>query len=561
MKKRITYTINSEQIEVPDIVNEKCNAAYEAIRQEAHQNPRKIHHKKKAAVIAIAAAAAIACSGTVAATYFRSAYNFISKETYTKNPEEKIDLSAFAKPVNDEKTQSAANITMQSVYCDGENLSAAFALTPNNEDLKRMTGIQANIITKLNGKNINLPQEDWNKINFTADENGTFYGVVSYQNLDITDAVKLEISISNMIGSNYKLQIWRPDRPGDYYGSGSYEPEMIGGFDDDKFDFETTVKADTSNNKLYEINETQDGITLENVYITPFKTVVSINGLSERQQIRIIDQDGNEIEYMHVYAGEEWEYRFVPPLKTSKQLSVQVWDVDMDDFPTLYEFTFDIEKGFVDKYDVKYDTEDIVYDPPLEEMNRHEEEDYNKMISAQVKAAEKVEKLPVNTPVSEEITRDETMYEEKPETMAVSWKITGSEIGDVIDDNISDEEWESLTTRYGATSENAKMLFVTYELTNTTNKTGNIYWLGAYIYSEDFKVCLGEPDYQSQKDNGGKSSYKYELEANETRTITLGYIVPEEYSDKEFYAVNYDGADELTANSLLNGTVKLMEIK
>ena len=65
-----------------------------------------------------------------------------------------------------------------------------------------------------------------------------------------------------------------------------------------------------------------------------------------------------------------------------------LWDVDMDDFPTLYEFTFDIEKGFADKNnDVKYDNSDVVYDPPQEELDKHWEEKYNKMVSNMAEAA------------------------------------------------------------------------------------------------------------------------------------------------------------------------------
>ena len=271
MKEKIIF---NEKIDIPDIVNDKCNMAYEQIRNDAVNAPKKIHHKKKATVITIAVAAALACGVPVAASYFKSAFSFVSQEVYTKNPAMKIDLSPYAKDVNKSSAQTIADITMQSVYCDGENLSVALALKPINEELKTMTRITAYITTTLNDTRIKTDPGEMQStvpINFYASDDGTFYAIQNYQQLSVKENSALELQISSLKGFDDKHVTWVPDNPNDFYRSGGYMPAETDVFSD-KFSFEATVSPDTSNNKLYEVNETQGGITLESVFVTPFKS-------------------------------------------------------------------------------------------------------------------------------------------------------------------------------------------------------------------------------------------------------------------------------------------------
>ena len=553
--------VTNEKIDIPDIVNDKCNMAYEQIRNQAvpKASLRKIHHKKKFAITSVAAAAVLACGIPVTAAFFRNGFEFVSHEVYTKDPVNKNNLSAFAKPVNNENKQASANITMQSIYCDGENLSVAFMLQPNNDELKRMTGIQAIIKTYLNGERIDRLHE--NQVNYpelklTADENGIFYGTMYYTGLNVTDASKLEITVSNLRGHNAKLMTYNPN------GS-VYEPETTDNYSD-TFDFEATVSADTSNNKLYEINETQDGVTLEKVLVTPFKTNVYLNGLGERQAFRVVDQNEEELEAIPVYSDAELmknesenKYELTSPLKTAKSLSVQIYDLDTDNFPTQYEFTFDIEKGFTEKYEVTYDNSDVVYVPPMEELDKQAEEDKEKRINGMAEAAEKADKIPLNTPFEQEYYIE---ADEPTEKIMLSWKVTESNIGDVNEDDLDEDMWKRYDDVSGTTPENSKMLFITYDLTNTTDKTGSIYINGGpFVYSKDFELSWTEYDYVSYKDNGGKSSYKYDFEPNQTKTITLGYVIPEEYANDDFYVICK--TDEVNSNNILDGDVMLMEIK
>ncbi|MBQ8434958.1 MAG: hypothetical protein IJX24_02975, partial [Oscillospiraceae bacterium] len=373
MKEKIIF---NEKIDIPDIVNDKCNMAYEQIRSNAGASPKKIRHTKKATVITIAVAAAIACGIPVAADYIKNAFSFVSNEVYTKNPAMQMDLSPYAEDVNKNSAQTIADITMQSVYCDGENLSIAFALKPANEELKKMTRITAYITTKLNDTRIKTDPGEMQStvpINFYASDDGTFYAMQNYQQLSVKENSALDVQISSLKGFDDKHVTWIPDNPNDFYGSGGYMSAETDVFSD-KFNFESTVNPDTSNNKLYEVNETQNGITLESIYVTPFKTEVTVTGLHNRQAFRVLDNDNYQYENMGHYSSEnasENAETFTPPLKSAKQLKIEVFNLDTDDFPAEYTFTVDIEKGFANKYTVEYDDSDVVYEPPMEEMEKH----------------------------------------------------------------------------------------------------------------------------------------------------------------------------------------------
>ena len=568
MKERIMF---NEKIEIPDIVNDKCNMAYEQIRSEAKMPVRKIHHRKKITVTAIILAATLACGVPVAASYFKSAFSVMNQEVYLKSPDQKADLSAYAQNVNESSAQLCADITMQSVYCDGENLSIAFALKPANEQLKGMTKISAYIKTALNGTKLT----DINGIhtavpvNFYVSDDGIFYGTATYQHLSVEDNTKLDVEILSLKGENEKYLTCIPDNPNKFYDGGYYEAEHTDIFDD-KFNFEATVSPDTSNNKLYEVNETQDGITLESVYVTPFKTEINISGLGKNQSFRVLDNDGNKFEFMDesfsVAIDETDNIRgyLSSPLKTAKQLKIEVFDLDTDNFPAEYTFTVDIEKGFANKYAVEWDDSDVVYDPPFEEMEKHRQEDYNNEREELLKVLEDIEKNPVGTSVNREewfsINEDGEGKEVETSQKIVSSKIDDFEnYKDLIEkDHL---EWLELNENFNA--DTAKMVLITYEIENKSDVAGRMCFTGFdMIYSKDFEYSKGEPEYMPDKENGGKSSYFYDFEPYETKTITYGYVVSEEFAENGLYALNfrrYSSCDVF--NGIENGSIDVMEIE
>jgi len=564
MKEKIIF---NEKIDIPDIVNDKCNMAYEQIRSNAGASPKKIRHTKKAAVITIVAAAVLACGIPVAADYIKSAFSFVSNEVYTKNPAMQMDLSPYAENVNKNSAQTIADITMQSVYCDGENLSIAFALKPLNEELKNMTRITAYITTKLNDTRIKTDPGEMQStvpIHFYASDDGVFYAMQNYQQLSVKENSALEVQISSLKGFDDKHVTWIPDNPNDFYGSGGYMSAETDVFSD-KFNFESTVSPDTSNNKLYEVNETQNGITLESIYVTPFKTEVTVTGLHNRQAFRVLDNNNYQYENMGHYSSEnasENAETFTPPLKSAKQLKIEVFNLDTDDFPAEYTFTVDIEKGFANKYTVEYDDSDVVYEPPMEEMEKHWNEKEKTEEQKISEAVNKAEIIPVNTPV---IRKEYLWTSEADATEAETLqRIVSSKIDDVekYKDEIRDEAWEYMKNS-NITAENSKMLLITYEIENKSDVAGSLCFDGFdMLYTKDFEHLSIEPRYMPDKENGGKSSYFYDFAPYETKTITFGYVIPEEHANKGFYVLDYSDSYSCTiSRGILNGIIDVMEIE
>lgn len=364
MKRTITYNTKTN---VPEIVNEKCNAAFEQIRLEAKSAPKKIYHRKKATFAAIAVAAAVACAVPVAADYFRGGFEVVSTEFYHKDPAKQVNLQEYADNVNVEAEHQLADMSVQSVFSDGKSLSIAFTLDPKDEDLKRMTQVAGDFTIHLNGRLIKpYVDTDSMPIWFEKADDGIFYATVDFPEEVIDETSTLDIKAENLYGYNGKLYTWTPFDPNDYYGEGEYTCESIGPFDD-VYEFSTTVTPNTDNNTLYEINETQGNHTLENVLVTPFKTEVTISGLTPNSYVTVFDNEGNEIEQLYNTTHDNGTWDFSTPLKTANQLKISVYP-SYDAPEAECTFTVDIEKGFADVYTVEFDESEIVYVPPFEEI-------------------------------------------------------------------------------------------------------------------------------------------------------------------------------------------------
>ena len=151
-----------------------------------------------------------------------------------------------------------------------------------------------------------------------------------------------------------------------------------------------------------------------------------------------------------------------------------------------------------------------------------------------------------------------------PVLVDMSVNITGSRIDDASGYDL-DEDIINWYRAESDTNSDPKLLLVDYELTNESDKAGRCCFLGYYTYSKDMEFCCNEPHYMENKDNGGKDSYMFDFEPHQTKKITLGYLVSEEYTHDGFYVfVPTDQSAsgyELTADNVENGKVKVMTVK
>lgn len=575
---------------VPEIVSRKCNEAYEIIYRECEQKNRNrievssytaVSEKNKPEEVvfenceqdnkgkkriafkrfgAIAACVAVLAGITIPAVWeyapsIKSAFGMAEVETDSIVPTEESIAKENILALEDIRWEDSqcADIEIQNVYCDESHLAVYLALTPKDEQLKNLTGVQAKCTVKIDGKDVVEETEEL-YIGFSADVDGNYYTRLYYSFLDIREDSELQIHIYDIEGVNGLVQNWVPNDD----MSGTYVPETTEVLKGD-FVFERKLTADTSNNRTYEVNETQNGITLEKVVVTPFDTSVYISGLDySTHDFTVKDQDGNELECYGALSDDDGEqiigslYR--TPLKTATALYVEVFRLDQDGFPVDYVFEVPIEKGFDEKYIVEPDFGEPTLNPPLEEI----EAEYEIVLQEQYdEAMEKAVHEPVGTTIP--LLNDNFL---------MNIRITGSEVGEISDYEVDPEKLQWYEEQCG-TIDDAKMLLVTYEVENTVNVEKDAYFCGFEMVSKDLRagsdwtVIPSDPEYISYTENGGKSLYKYTFAPYETKTITYGYIVPESEIETGYcaFAVENEIGSGFMPEKLIDGTAKLYEIE
>ncbi|MCM1227031.1 MAG: DUF4179 domain-containing protein [Clostridium sp.] len=546
---------------VPEIVDRKCREAYDMIYEECEQKKKykKISLKKGLAIGLCAAVVSGVFAVPVVAEHFsQNGFSFISKKTYTKDPMEKNDLTLYAKPVEKLAENSMADITLQSVYCDGTNLSVSLMLTPKNYELfKDTTCINGDLDITLDGRQLELIPER-RIISFSGNsDDGNYYAVIHYENI-CADADKspLCIKINGLQGVNgYKMIGTQIDEQ-----NWDYEPEKTVAISDE-YEFEYTVEADTSHNKVYEVNEAYGDITLKRIEVTPFMSTVCISGLdTDRQFLKMHDQNGDEFEGIYVEGDDK--AGFSAPYKTTETLIVDICRLDMDGFPAEYSFEVPIDEGFADKYTVGYndntnfDQSKVVYDPPMDEIsnayNQEQQKIYDKM---------KAEVTP--EPFGETIQTFDGVYK-------FNYTLKGIETAEISDYDVDDEDLRR-AEKWWTDLDECKLMLLTFDIENPRNVEMDTTLYGItptlisknIVWNELDDACfLHEFAYVSEKDNYGKYSNLYTIGAHETRTFTVGYIVPEERIEAGYWLYcypDYSGGNAVEMEMVLNGKAKLYE--
>lgn len=575
---------------VPEIVSRKCNEAYEIIYKECEQkNKNRIEVSRYTAVSeknkpeevvfenceqdnkgkkriaikrfgAIAACVAVLAGITIPAVSeyapsIKSAFGIASEETDSIAPTEESIAKENILSLEDKRWEDSqcADIEIQNVCCDESRLAVYLALTPKDEQLKNLTGVQTKCTVKIDGKDVVEETEEL-YTGFTADVDGNYYTRLYYSYLDIREDSELQIHIYDIQGVNGLVQNWVDNDE----ISGAYMPETTEVLSGD-FVFERKLTPDPGNNITYEVNETQNGITLESVVVTPFDTTVYISGLDYSiYDFTVKDQDGNELECYGALSDDYGE-QFIgsvynTPLKTATALYVEVFRLDQDDFPVDYVFEVPIEKGFDEKYIVEPDFGEPTLNPPLEEI----ESEYEIVLQEQYdEAMEKAVYEPVGTTIP-------LLYD----NYLLNVRITGSEVGEISDYDIDSEYIQRYEDLCGGIDD-AKLLLVTYEVENTINVEKDMYFCGFEMVSKnlradsDWTVIPSDPEYISYTENGGKSLYKYTFAPYETKTIIYGYIVPESEIETGYcaFAVENEIGSGFMPEKLIDGTAKLYEIE
>lgn len=531
MKENYKEILNKNS-EVPEIVNLKCREAYTQILSDSKTiKHKKRFNKKYTAMIGIAAAVAVGFSVPVMAEYipiFRNAYEAVTHNVYTKSPQSKNNLTEYSENFGLYHQGKYADITIDNIYFDGDDISFSYMLSTKDNKLKKSTGISANAVIFLGDNEKNLVKKN-EIITFSLIEDGNYYGTYSHHvsDLKITDTTKLYIKFFDLEGRDYYTQVLSNDTAGKSISS--YEPKITEQINE-IYEFQCDITPNTSIKKNYPLNKTKDGITLESIDVSPFRTTINIKNMPEdnNHSIRLKDNNGNEYspilnaEEELLWDGSDWE----APLKDAKSITIEIFRLDKDNFPTETTFTVPIEKGYREKYNVEYNnTKEITYIPPIDKLEAQNEEQLNKVKASILKNSKKLE-------VNEKLYSNE--YD-------INIAVTGSEIvNDFSKYELTDTGKSELEYIKESCNEELALYLVDYEISNPSNDPKTFYFTGFELYDEKLnnsQLCSIEPTYVSVIDHGGKDGYQYDIEANETRHITIGFIVSKGTAENITFAV------------------------
>ncbi|MBQ8824267.1 MAG: DUF4179 domain-containing protein [Ruminococcus sp.] len=536
--------------EIPEIVNQKCKDAYAQIRREAitMSSKKPMVHKKRMLISAACIAAVVGVGFTlpVAAEYITPLHNiysyFSGKDVYSKVPEEKNNLEEYAKSINITQTDKDVSATLQDIYFDGKNISFTCMLSNLPEQFKDSEIITASMSANIDGNYLDLSNRQFIACNegYCAVFNSIYDGKAIENN-----SSKFSFKIQSLTGMDLHTYILDDvyNEEGESKGGG-YQPKETDALPVN-ISLESQISPDAKKYvKTYDVNETWNNFTLKSITVSPFSTEISLDGeFDDYQSFRVKDQNGETLEGL----GKEY-YAVEAPLKGTTSLSIEIFRLDEDDFPTEHTFTIPIEQGYRTASENEYNgikPEDITYIPPLPE----ESEEVDRTVETPI----------YNIDSPKDVMREDWgifNFEDESKSAYIDTKITEARVA-------TGEEMESLLYSYenGENYERCKergenydkLLLLTYELTNVEDYDIYCYFHGTNIITKDKKYLQYynyDPIYVSYQDNGGKAAYKYDFAPNETKTVTVGYFITDEELEKGLLSIPWDCDGDYNAYSI-----------
>ncbi len=369
MKKQEFMQIMSE-IEPDEFMKQRIER--KVLSMDKKQEPSKKIHFRKVAVLAvcIAVVCGTGASFPVMAEHIpalKNALNYLtSNETYIKDPIAKNDaMLELAETVEITDTDEDADITfsVQDVYYDDNDVIIYYAFETNGDELKKYNGITSRFFRIFaDGKELTFPENEIMSSG-QCDEN-TYAGMLNFpasyldnaENVNLRiDMHSLELSDSNTYYFNYDA-----DNPCYEYA----KPEVI------SVDISCSFNISKINNveKIYEINQSKNDITLNSVTITPVRTHIDFTDMVENRNYAwtLTDNNGNEIQFIN-------KNDFDTPLKNATSLTLKFLDLNADDLTEVCSFTFDIDGGYRsdDIYsNQQYNRENLTFIPSEEEVDK-----------------------------------------------------------------------------------------------------------------------------------------------------------------------------------------------
>lgn len=395
---------------------------------------------------------------------------------------------------------------VDSYYCDGNSLYITYGIKANAEDLAQCNCIFGGMDIKINGQSLDNGGKSTNTFTASSDELGLFVGKI---NLDVSDIENLE---GARVDIDFNVCCAFDDINYDFnYDELCYEQRTR--VDDKKEYLEDIVSFGfdiTETNPqldVYEVNQTQEGNTLNSVTVSPAKTEISLD-CQDGYYVRLYDSTGKEL----LWDCESDNTIFETPMIGATSITVNLYN-DTQSEP-VYSFEVPIERGFNTGLDVEngqcYIDVEPVYNPPQNEI----------LPLVKEKAEEEFKDIPKVGEKSYEYSDDEYGFNLTIDGYTIADNFDGLQLDTNMSDLYIDEN--------GNISDGYKAVIVDATITSTIDTEQSFYRQFSLDSGANIFNCFNEPIAFDNYENYYKSSYVITLQPNETRNMKIGFIISED---------------------------------
>lgn len=491
--------------------------------------------RKTIIVSLCAAAAAIAVSLPVMAEHIpavRSAIEFLMGN-FSKDPIEHNDaVPELADSINVSAADSESDVifNVQDVYFDGEDIAVYFMLEADDPVFSEYMGVSSeDFELYADGKKLVWSEEDFYKgvriISAGKCGDKRFAGMISFKAdvLPDSDDFNMEIKINSLCGSR-NVMVFNYDAENPTYEW--QKPDIM------PVNISCKFNVGRKNNlvKVYEIGEEKAGYILNSVTVTPLKTIIDLSKPSDSDAaFTLTDNNGNELEFI----GNS---EFDSPLKNARSLTLTLKDLYKDGLPEICSFTFDIDGGYRNgNVTSEYVRNEPEYIPPQEEAEKWVEENHIRLTVSDVEVNPAESYIEVNGGKFSVTVSDYTLIKNVNDL-------------DLMGNIVS--PYETYSRKIDKNGNIIDMTLVVFDYTVKNNCDEELQLCMGHeklVPADDMTVILnsGNPAYLSPKDNGGKNAYMLDFAPHEERTVTVGFMIDDEYADREliFSMGGIDGDD------------------
>ncbi len=428
-------------------------------------------------------------------------------------------------------------------YYDGEVLVLTTALTlPEAPEEYRELSPEFQFSFSAGGKSLSPAWNSRRNWSMLRAEGATYVGSATLYLKDevLPDAFDLTVGFSSLAAIDTQLMVLDSS-------SGTYQPKTYQL--DPPEPFSCPVKKDESLRKIYEVNKTLNGCTVEGITVTPALTEIRVDTEKDGITIFVYDSQGNPLEPIgQLSHSSERLYRTLDKDETA--VTVKFFSSD-NRYDPVAAFTIPVEGGYYEEppRTAWNDDAPVVYDPPLEEAPLESGTLWWGVGGATASNAEMPDGEPAELGESLRLSAAEMGLADSGSMDVTvsnfrcfeSWQEAGVEERDML---VFDDP-----KRLAERSQGRYFVMLDLELETHDSIPGDyeenraetipegsaVYWISSVIMpcpvSADSRVTVGEIDYFSHHGNGLRDYYHFTMGENEKKTVQVGFFVPREQLD------------------------------